>query len=113
VALLRSSTKTDSDGRGKLFLAERRLLRQQTRDNRKSNAASADRREHGSSQLRPGTLWRQYDRIQQRFLDAQAAAYDAADPERQGPSLDFVWDGDGHNPNAFLTVFRHFDNARA
>lgn len=25
--------------------------------------------------------------------------------------LDFVWDGDGRNPNAALTVFRHFDSA--
>jgi len=28
-----------------------------------------------------------------------------------GPSLDDIWDGDGTNNNAVLTVFRHFDNA--
>ena len=37
--------------------------------------------------------------------------YDALDPERRGPTLDWIWDGDGKNPNAQLTVFRHFDNA--
>lgn len=26
-------------------------------------------------------------------------------------SLDAIWHGDGHNENAFLTVFRHFDSA--
>jgi hypothetical protein len=29
----------------------------------------------------------------------------------RGPDTGFVWDGDGHNPNAALTVFRHFDSA--
>jgi hypothetical protein len=28
-----------------------------------------------------------------------------------GYSLDDIWDGDGNNPNALLTVFRHDDNA--
>ena len=28
-----------------------------------------------------------------------------------GYTLDDIWNGDGHNPNALLTVFRHFDNA--
>jgi hypothetical protein len=28
-----------------------------------------------------------------------------------GYTLEDIWNGDGHNPNAFLTVFRHFDNA--
>jgi hypothetical protein len=67
--------------------------------------------EHGSSQLRPRSLWAEYDQQQQRFLDEQARAYDVVDPERRGPTLDYLWDGDGHNPNALLTVFRHFDNA--
>ena len=36
-------------------------------------------------------------------------AYKAAQPE--GPSLDDIWNGDGDNNNAALTVFRNFDNA--
>ena len=31
--------------------------------------------------------------------------------EPHGPSLDDIWDGDGTNTNAVLTVFRNFDNA--
>ncbi|MFN8849499.1 MAG: fatty acid cis/trans isomerase [Inhella sp.] len=30
---------------------------------------------------------------------------------RKPIDLDFVWKGDGHNPNAALTIFRHFDSA--
>ena len=32
-------------------------------------------------------------------------------PQHRGPALDWIWDGDGTNPNALLTVFRNFDNA--
>ena len=67
--------------------------------------------EHGSTDIGLRSIFFQYDRKQQRFLDVQAAAYDAADPERRGPALDWVWDGDGRNPNALLTIFRHHDNA--
>jgi hypothetical protein len=63
------------------------------------------------SHLAPGELWTQYAHEQRRYLDMRARYYDAADPERLGPTLDFLWDGDGDNPNAQLTVFRHFDNA--
>jgi hypothetical protein len=28
-----------------------------------------------------------------------------------GYTLDDIWNGDGHNPNALLTIFRHFDTA--
>jgi hypothetical protein len=33
------------------------------------------------------------------------------DRQPQGPSLQDIWDGDGVNDNAALTVFRNFDNA--
>ncbi|MEM1155445.1 MAG: fatty acid cis/trans isomerase [Pseudomonadota bacterium] len=36
-------------------------------------------------------------------------AYKAAQP--LGPALSDIWDGDGHNENAALTVFRNYDNA--
>jgi hypothetical protein len=55
--------------------------------------------------------WLEYNREQVRYLDAREKAYDALDPERLGPDLDWIWDGDGHDPDALLTVFRHFDNA--
>lgn len=66
--------------------------------------------EHGSH-LAPGALWLEYAVSQRRFLEAREERYDAIDPDRRGPTLDWIWDGDGHNRNALLTVFRHFDNA--
>ncbi|MEX2208006.1 MAG: fatty acid cis/trans isomerase [Myxococcota bacterium] len=66
--------------------------------------------EHGGVLL-PGDLYLSYARDQHRYLDAREQAYDAIDPERRGPALDWIWDGDGHNTNALLTVFRNFDNA--
>jgi hypothetical protein len=63
------------------------------------------------SRLAPGEFWLQYGYEQRRYLDVRERYYDAADPNRRGPALDFLWEGDGHNSNAQLTVFRHFDNA--
>jgi hypothetical protein len=66
--------------------------------------------ERGSTASALGA-WLEYNREQVRYLDARAKAYDALDPERLGPDLDWIWDGDSQNPDALLTVFRHFDNA--
>jgi hypothetical protein len=63
------------------------------------------------SRLAPGEFWIQYGVEQRKYLDLRERAYDAADLQRLGPTLAAVWDGDGHNTNAQLTVFRHFDNA--
>jgi hypothetical protein len=56
-------------------------------------------------------LWLGHHRDERRYLDYREKVYDERDPEGVGPSLDFIWDGDGHNRNALLTVFRQFDNA--
>ncbi len=66
--------------------------------------------EHGGW-LVPGEIFLSYARDQRKYLDAREAAYDAIDPKRVGPALDWIWDGDGRNTNALLTVFRNFDNA--
>ena len=58
-----------------------------------------------------GRLWLKYNLAQRRYLAARKKFYNQQDPDGLGPSLDFLWDGDGHNRNAQLTVFRHFDNA--
>jgi len=55
--------------------------------------------------------WLEYNRKQRKYLDARASFYERADPKRIGPALDWIWDGDGSNRNALLTVFRNFDNA--
>lgn len=66
--------------------------------------------EHGNAFL-PGELWLEYNLKQRSYLKLRESFYRAGDPKRKGPSLDWIWDGDGRNRNALLTVFRNFDNA--
>ncbi len=56
--------------------------------------------------------WRQYAKAQAAYLKAKAE-YMAAQLARDRLQIDYstIWDGDGHNPNAALTIFRHFDTA--
>lgn len=58
-----------------------------------------------------GDLWLRHNEEQADYGRLRERFYDALDPKRLGPALDWIWDGDGHNPNAYLTVFRNFDNA--
>ena len=44
------------------------------------------------------------------YEEAKEKYFLAIDPENKGPSLD-IWNGDGNNKNAMLTIFRHFDNS--
>jgi hypothetical protein len=60
---------------------------------------------------RPIAHWRRYSKQQTALLAAadQYLSENYANPRDM--SLDIVWDGDGVNDNAALTVFRHFDSA--
>ena len=58
-----------------------------------------------------GGIWAKYFVDWRRYVDYRAERYRARDPQLRGPSLADLWDGDGRNPNALLTVFRHFDSA--
>lgn len=56
--------------------------------------------------------WRKYSRDQLKFLKAKQkhiAKQTSADGAKV--NLDLIWDGNGHNDNATLTIFRHFDSA--
>jgi len=56
--------------------------------------------------------WRKYSRSQLQFLKAKFEHIrKATGPEGTKLNLAFIWDGDGHNDNAALTVFRHTDSA--
>ncbi|MEE4146732.1 MAG: fatty acid cis/trans isomerase [Halieaceae bacterium] len=56
--------------------------------------------------------WRQYARGQRKFLKAKSRMLEAEAQKDQLPlNLDLIWDGDGHNDNAALTIFRHNDSA--
>jgi hypothetical protein len=77
----------------------------------RENARRLDLPAEHAEQFALGRLWLEYNVKQREYLNAREKFYDAIDPQRLGPSLDWVWDGDGRNPNALLTVFRNFDNA--
>jgi hypothetical protein len=66
--------------------------------------------EHGS-RYTLGGLWLEYLVAWREYVDYRDAAYRDHDPDKKGPKLANLWDGDGTNDNALLTVFRHFDSA--
>ena len=56
-----------------------------------------------------GDNWRTYKTKRNDYTKHRNRAYLAAYPE--GAALEHIWDGDGDNTNALLTIFRHHDNA--
>lgn len=57
------------------------------------------------------TDWVEYSWLHDDYLDAKNKALASSFPQGRPPHLDLVWDGDGHNPNAALTILRHFDSS--
>jgi hypothetical protein len=55
--------------------------------------------------------WRKYERKQRRYLELKSKFLSELASSPQQVTLDQIWDGDGHNQNAALTVMRHFDSA--
>ncbi len=67
--------------------------------------------EKGSSLLGAFT-WGHFEKRQKQYLKAKRKMLkNVASSEKLFASTDYIWDGDGHNQNAALTVFRHFDSA--
>ncbi len=66
--------------------------------------------EIGSAALNP-LSWRKYAGREQRFLQAKSAALEQAAADGLKIDTSLIWDGDGVNSNAGLTIFRHFDSA--
>jgi hypothetical protein len=66
--------------------------------------------EAGSTALILAT-WIEYSRRETRYLQAKTEFMERQVRGGTRVTLDLVWDGDGANPNAALTVFRHFDSA--
>lgn len=54
--------------------------------------------------------WRQYAKRQQSYVKNKIAYVEKLNLKPKDLNLDLVWSGKG-NPNASLTVFRHFDSA--
>jgi len=65
------------------------------------------REEERLIELGPDWAYRKHERNE--YIRLRGQAYRELQPE--GPSLEDIWDGEGTNTNAALTVFRHFDNA--
>jgi hypothetical protein len=57
------------------------------------------------------TTWLEYSRRQNRYLKAKSEFMHREFKSPSKVTLDLVWDGDGRNQNAALTVFRHFNSA--
>ncbi len=57
------------------------------------------------------TPWLRYSKLEDKYLAAKGAYMKKALTRPADITLDIVWDGDGENTNAALTVFRHFDSA--
>ncbi|MCP5228977.1 fatty acid cis/trans isomerase [Accumulibacter sp.] len=55
--------------------------------------------------------WRKYAKLQAEYLRAKSKFLDRYAAANRGPTPQWIWNGDGKNPNAALTIFRHFDNA--
>nr|WP_286221331.1 fatty acid cis/trans isomerase [Marinobacter sp. LA51] len=56
-----------------------------------------------------GDNWSLYRNKRNRYTELRNQAYRNSYPD--GAALDHIWDGDGNNTNALLTIFRHHDNA--
>ncbi|AGV19926.1 fatty acid cis/trans isomerase [Vibrio alginolyticus NBRC 15630 = ATCC 17749] len=59
----------------------------------------------------PVTNWVKYARQQARYLEAKSEFTNNWFKEGENLSTDVIWDGNGTNHNAALTIFRHFDSA--
>jgi hypothetical protein len=57
------------------------------------------------------TTWVEYSRREKRFLEAKSEYMQRKFNAPWKVNLELIWDGDGRNPNAALTVFRHFNSA--
>ncbi|HEY6877454.1 MAG TPA: fatty acid cis/trans isomerase, partial [Polyangiales bacterium] len=55
--------------------------------------------------------WRKYARKQRRYLKFKSEYLTQLASSPAQVTLAQIWDGDGHNQNAALTVMRHFDSA--
>ncbi|WP_417616906.1 fatty acid cis/trans isomerase [Oceanisphaera sp.] len=62
-----------------------------------------------SDLLSLGPDWISYRSARNSYLKHRQLAYASQYPE--GPDLTHLWDGEGHNQQALLTVFRHHDSA--
>ena len=59
----------------------------------------------------PISSWVKYARLQAKFLARKTAKMNESFAGGKGLDMSLLWQGEGHNDNAALTIFRHFDSA--
>ena len=64
----------------------------------------------GGSNLELLRIWTDYWKGQRRYMEKKQAWFKTIGTYDLAQAMNFIWDGDGVNPNAALTVFRHFDS---
>nr|WP_256353966.1 MULTISPECIES: fatty acid cis/trans isomerase [unclassified Variovorax] len=65
----------------------------------------------GSSNTDLLVPWVQYARLENKYLESRSKLLTGVFEKRVKLGLNLVWDGDGRNDNAALTIFRHYDSA--
>jgi hypothetical protein len=65
----------------------------------------------GSSNTDIVVAWTRYQQLEARYVKAKTDFYTRSLRGRQRLDLRLLWDGEGTNDNAALTVFRHYDSA--
>lgn len=56
------------------------------------------------------SIWTDYWKRQRRYMETKQATFEKINTHDIRHAMNYIWDGDGANPNAALTVFRHFDS---
>ena len=59
----------------------------------------------------PIANWVKYSALEQKYLKAKVNLANEMFKGGEHLTTDLLWKGDGHNKNAALTIFRHFDSA--
>lgn len=62
------------------------------------------------SSLNLFSIWIDYWQRQRRYMETKQALFKKINTHDITHALNYIWDGEGSNPNAALTVFRHFDS---
>ena len=57
------------------------------------------------------TAWHELSRLEKKVLAAKSVIPNQRFSGERKIDLSLIWDGDGQNPNAALTIFRHFNSA--
>jgi len=61
--------------------------------------------------LRVKKAWNEYADHQRTYMNARQAWFEKMPEQDIAAAMEYIWDGNGTNPNAALTIFRHFDSA--